>query len=272
MSNPYISTKVPGLHINNHKDDYFIPNCPTIIHFAEKHCDENWHFNTCELDFYSFTFVLEGSVDYTVDGHNFIASKGDIIFIRPGSKRFASTTGFDCVAIDFILDRPFDYPSLETHMHHGNLSEFRMYFNQIKREYLQKEPGYQLKCSANFMLVLHKLFYDAKETEKNTHVEKIKDYIIQNYMHPLNVSSIAEQVGISPVYCGALFKRYENKSIGQYVNQVRIHASLELLFLNIPIPIAQIAESVGFSDIYYFSNTFKKIVGVSPLNYRKKNI
>ena len=259
--------------MNNHKDDYYIPNCPTIIHFVEKHCDENWHFNTIKPDFYSLTFILEGSVDYCVDDHCIKATKGDIIFTRPGNERHATTTtGFDCVAMDFLLERTFDYPDFATYTHRWDMGEFRMFFNQIKREYLQKDPGYQLKCSANLMLVLHKLFYDTKETEKNAHVEKIKDYIIQNYAQPLTVTTIAEHVGISPVYCGSLFKRHEKKSIGQYVNQVRIHASLELLFLNIPIPIAQIAESVGFSDIYYFSNTFKKIVGVSPLNYRKKNI
>ena len=255
------------------KDDYYIPNCPTIIHFAEKHCDTNWHFITTRPDFYSLTFVLEGSVNYSVDGHAFVANKGDVIFTQPGSERHATTTtGFDCVAIDFVFARTFDYPTIDVHTHYNNLAEFRLSFNQIKQEYLQKEPGYQLKCSANLMLILHRLFYDTSDEEKNSHVEKIKDYIIQNYMHPLNVSTIAAQVGISPVYCGALFKRYEKKSIGQYVNQVRIHASLELLFLNIPIPISQIAETVGFNDIYYFSNTFKKIVGVSPLNYRKKNI
>ena len=247
---------------------------PEIIHFADKYCDESWMFATNHLHFYSLTFVLEGSVSYTIDDNHFIATKGDIIFIQPGSVRHATTPGFFCIAIDFTLGEELNLSGRfdKNHIKYGGFTEFKLYFDEIKREYLQKKPGYQLKCSGLLLILLHKVFFDTKIEEKNTHVEKIKDYIIEHFASPLNLSTIAEQVGISPVYCGALFKKYEKKSVGQFINQVRIHASLELLFLETQIPIAQIAEDVGFSDVYYFSNTFKKIVGVSPLNYRKKNV
>lgn len=247
-----------------------LESVPQIIHFADKYCDQDWHLNTEHLKFYSITFIFEGSISYNIDGTDFIAKKGDIIFIKPGSTRRATTTGFYCVAIDFTVKE--SYIEYTNHTKYGNFNDFKLYFDEIKRESLQKKDGYQLKCSGLLMIILHKIFFDIRQEEKNTYVEKIKDYIIENYHQPLSLKKLSKQVGISPVYCGALFKKYEQKSVGQFINQVRIHASLELLFLENPLPIAQIAEQVGFSDVYYFSNTFKKIVGVSPLNYRKKNL
>ncbi|MCL1995072.1 MAG: AraC family transcriptional regulator [Defluviitaleaceae bacterium] len=242
---------------------------PQIIHFADKYCDPNWRPNTELLNFYSITFVLDGCVYYKIDGKERTAKKGDIVFIKPGSTRTAKTNGFHCVALDFVLadkDVQIDYQNFTEY---GKFTEFKIYFNELKREWLQKNEGYKLKCQALIMLILHKLLYDVRGEDKNPKVEKIKDYIIQNYAKDLNVAMLAEHVNLSPVYCGALFKRHEKMTIGAFINRVRINASLELLFLESNLTITQIAEDVGFTDVYYFSNMFKQLVGVSPSNYRK---
>ena len=247
-------------------DDYIHPQ---IIHFADKYCDSSWKPKTELLTFYSLTFVLEGFVCYTVDGTQRTLQKGDIIFISPKSTRTAKTNGFYCIALDFVLeedDVKMDFQNFTTY---GKFTEFKIYFNELKREWLQKNRGYKLKCQALTMLILHKLFYDVKGEDRNLKVEKIKDYIIQNYAKNLNVTMLAHHVNLNPVYCGALFKRHEKMTIGAFINRVRINASLELLFLESNLTITQIAEDVGYTDVYYFSNVFKQLLGVSPSNYRR---
>ena len=246
-------------------NDYVIH--PEIIYFVEKDCAPDWQFETNLIYFYSFTFVLKGSVDYEVDGQRYLAGEGDIIFIKPGSLRFAKTKGMTCVAIDFVLppNRHLNFPSI---IKWGNLDQFRMLFQDLKFTWLEKREGYTLKCQAIFMLILHKLIYEQRGEEKNIHVESMKHYIMKNYTRNLTVEMVAKHVNLSRVYCGALFKKIEGQTIASFLNHVRINQATNLLETGKSI--SEVAVETGFADIYYFSNTFKKIMGISPGKYKRR--
>ena len=74
---------------------------------------------------------------------------------------------------------------------------------------------------------------------------------------------------LNPVYCGALFSQETGQTILQYTNRLRITKAKELLhFTNDSV--SEIAAEVGIEDLYYFSRLFKKLVGMSPSEYRKR--
>jgi len=249
--------------MNNH---LFLAH-PEIIHFVEKDCTPDWQFLTNRINFYSFTFILNGQAEYEVDGQAYFVCKGDIIFVKPGSLRHAKTTGMTCVAVDFILPsgQSLDFPNC---FHWGNMEDFRILFRDLKFEWLEKREGYYIKCQALFMLVLHKLLYECNET-KNIHVENMKQFIMKNYTEDLTVAMVAKHVNLNSVYCGQLFKKVEKQTIASFINKVRINQSISLL--DTGKNITEVAEETGFTDIYYFSNMFKKIVGVSPSAYKRRN-
>jgi YesN/AraC family two-component response regulator len=64
-----------------------------------------------------------------------------------------------------------------------------------------------------------------------------------------------------------MFKKETGKKYTDYLNEVRIEASKNLL-LRDDLPLVQVAFSVGFNDQSYFSKIFKKIEGVSPNKWR----
>ena len=95
------------------------------------------------------------------------------------------------------------------------------------------------------------------------------DYIERHYADDLSVDTLAKQFFVSPSYFSHLFKKHSGKSVMDYVCGVRIgRAKMYLESENISI--GEIAASVGFSDINYFSRKFKQQTAVTPSEYRRK--
>ena len=241
---------------------------PEIIYFVEKDCNPDWSLGQQPIHFYSLTFITEGKAYYEVDGKPWNAKRGDIIFARPGSTRYATTTGMHCVAVDFFLPS-YQTIDLFNFIKWSNMNEFRMAFTDINYEWLQKQDGYMMKCQALLMLVLHKLIYGQEKGNKNIYVERIKHFIMENYMESITVEQIAKYINLNPTYCGALFKKVENQTITDFIKCLRINQAKA--FLETGKSITEAAEISGFPNVHYFSNIFKKSVGISPSIYKKLN-
>lgn len=239
---------------------------PDVIHFVSKSCSSEWsHYD--RVNNYYLQFITEGSVMYEIDGYAFTANKGDVVFIKPGSDRKATTSGMSCIVIAFLLP-PQEDIDLPLCFFLGSFEEFHFFFQDLKFEWLQRNPGFILKSQATLMLILHKLIYERGQGRKNQYVELMKQYIMKHYSEKLTVKKIAEKVGLNPVYCGALFKKYENATVLEFAARIRINKAISLLETD-EYTVTEIAEAIGFKDVYSFSNTFKKVVGVAPGIYKK---
>lgn len=83
------------------------------------------------------------------------------------------------------------------------------------------------------------------------------------------ISEYAELCGISEGCFYLYFKEIYGKSPVEYRNGMRINYAISLL-INTDLLVTEIAERCGFEDPYYFSRLFKKTIGVSPRDYRRK--
>ena len=94
------------------------------------------------------------------------------------------------------------------------------------------------------------------------------DYIEANYMRDdISLSTIAREVGLSPTYFSALFKKETGRGLSDYLNMVRIDKSKQLLCCTSKM-IYEIAFEVGFQDYRYFSQIFKKYTGQTPRQFQ----
>ncbi len=93
-------------------------------------------------------------------------------------------------------------------------------------------------------------------------------YIDKNLTDKILVDQICRSIGTNASTLNFKFRREFNMSTGQYIVSERIKKARKLL-IGTSYSISEIAVRCGFEDIYYFSNTFKKIQGVSPSDYRK---
>lgn len=97
--------------------------------------------------------------------------------------------------------------------------------------------------------------------------QKIIQYIKDHYTEvDLSVSKIAAFFDFNTSYIGTLFKKVNNQSILQYITTVRLEASKHLLDSQ-KYKVSEIAEMVGYSDVFYYSKRFKKMYGYSPKEY-----
>ncbi len=87
----------------------------------------------------------------------------------------------------------------------------------------------------------------------------------------LSVKSLAESVYLTPTYLSGLFKKRTGKTIGQYLTELRIEYSMQLL-MDKQLKLYHIAEMVGYEDPNYFAKIFKRHVGMTPSEYREKQL
>jgi two-component system response regulator YesN len=99
-------------------------------------------------------------------------------------------------------------------------------------------------------------------------VEEIRQYIDANYSGDITLSGMAIQYKISPSYLSLLFTEQIGKNFIDYLTEHRITKARELL-KHTDMKIYEISNVVGYNDSFYFSNCFKKLVGVSPSEYRE---
>ncbi len=85
----------------------------------------------------------------------------------------------------------------------------------------------------------------------------------------LTLEKVARECGFSKFYFSRIFKKYTGKNFKIYLIELRINRAKELL-MHSKLPISQICYQTGFNDLSYFSRVFKKIVGLSPSEFRQR--
>lgn len=95
-------------------------------------------------------------------------------------------------------------------------------------------------------------------------------YINQNYSQSLKLESIAPLFGYNSSYLGKLFTQKMGQSFNSYLDQVRLLEAVKLLDTT-ALKVYEIAEKVGYSNVDYFHQKFRRQYGKSPAEYRKEN-
>ena len=105
------------------------------------------------------------------------------------------------------------------------------------------------------------------ESERNSIIGKIAEITEQRFSDPaLSLSVIAEELSYHPKYVSHLFKEKMEISYSEYLRSVRLKFATTLFDHGID-SVKNVALLSGFTDPLYFSNVFKKCVGMSPKQY-----
>ena len=88
------------------------------------------------------------------------------------------------------------------------------------------------------------------------------------YCGQMSLALLSDVFGVSESYIARLFKVNKGSTVSEYVNGVKIAAACDRLTAD-HTPIGKISDSLGFYNAYYFSRVFKKIVGVTPSQFRR---
>jgi len=106
------------------------------------------------------------------------------------------------------------------------------------------------------------------KTSANLVLDEALLYLNANYANPdITMDYVCDVLGISISYLSNLFKKILDTTFNKYLVKTRMEKAKELLKFS-DGKIYEIANLVGYNDIYYFSYSFKKYTGHSPKEYR----
>ena len=98
--------------------------------------------------------------------------------------------------------------------------------------------------------------------------QRVYLYVEQNFDRQLKLEDVASYFHLNKCYFCSVLKKELGKTFSQIVNEVRVEKSKELLREG-NLSTLSIALSVGLNNQNYFNMTFKKLTGMTPLQYRK---
>jgi len=214
---------------------------------------------------YGLSFCMSGKITYTHNGRKFVSDNTNAIILPKGQsytlqgneKGVFPVINFDCQ--DKLCDTFLLIPLPES-------DSLIKKFNQMLS--LSLIDGNQLKIMSIFYDILHKL---ASFSNANEIITPAIRFIEKNYHNPnLKNQYIARECNISEVYLRKLFSKHFRTSPKQFILDVRIQKSKQLLTEDM-LKINAIADECGFSNAYHFCRLFKEKVGLTPSEYMKRN-
>ncbi|WP_339167269.1 AraC family transcriptional regulator [Paenibacillus sp. FSL R5-0341] len=140
----------------------------------------------------------------------------------------------------------------------------------------QEAPSVPLQLKASFYQWVYYLVEQyylqplvVKVTSPVELVIQTLEYLLQNYAKPHTLDSLAAAMGRSPGHLSNCFKQVLNRGPIDCLIRLRMQKACKLL-AETKLPLRMIASAIGYQDAYYFSNAFKKYMGISPQKYRKQ--
>lgn len=101
-------------------------------------------------------------------------------------------------------------------------------------------------------------------------IMKALEYLAEHYTENLTLQGVADIVHLSKSYFSILFKKQTGRNFIDYLIELRIREAKRILAQK-DSKIYDVADSSGFNDVKYFSKVFKKLTGLTPLQYREKH-
>ena len=125
------------------------------------------------------------------------------------------------------------------------------------------------KCKALFLFIYFLLTDTRTDAEdENVHIAKVREYVRKNLQREISLNDLAGHVHLATPYLCALFKQHMGKTIVEYINSERIAMAKQMMHMQ-EATLTEIAEACGYTNYNYFSEVFRRTVGVSPSQYRK---
>lgn len=123
-------------------------------------------------------------------------------------------------------------------------------------------------------VILTETYYRQKGSEtagQNRHVKGIVRYMHQHIGENLSMECICEEAGLSKSYVNAIFFKCTQLAPMEFFINLKMQEACRLLHTS-DLYVYEIAQRLGYKDQYYFSRVFKKVVGMSPREYKNGGI
>lgn len=143
-----------------------------------------------------------------------------------------------------------------------------MLIRELDRAQTEKELlAVRYKILSQFIHTMHS---ERKKLYSRT-VTQAAGYIENHLTEPLTNTQIADAVSCTPDYLSRLFKKETGKTLSEYVLEEKCHTARYMLE-NGNHTCTEISSFLGFSSSSHFISRFRKVYGMTPMQYRKQNV
>lgn len=132
---------------------------------------------------------------------------------------------------------------------------------------------YELSISDEARVLASSSFAHTERSTESRRVQKVKQYINDNYAKPLMLSDLAGLVGMSPVAFSRFFRQRTGRTLSDYIVDIRLGYAARML-VDSTKNISEICYECGFNNLSNFNRTFKAKRNYTPRDFRamfKKN-
>lgn len=197
-----------------------------------------------EMDGIAFTKALKGNLATSHIPVILLSAEVPDVFMQEGLEGGA----------DAYLEKPFSPKKLRTTV--DNLIENR---RRIYEFYISSLPSSGELPTGRVSAVEQKF------------LRSIQEYVSENLHKNITLDDLAEVVCLSPSTLYKKMKDYADVSPMEYVMKVRLHRAVELL-KDDSVSVQEVAQSVGFNTHSFFSECFKREFGMTPRQWRLRNV
>lgn len=235
------------------------------------------------LNRYELELSVSGTARSFFNENMYPREHGDVFFAKPGDVR-KSVGDFECFYIHFDCNdlsfREKYLNNLPTCQKSRNFSELKNTLQQVvmmKEKILQNDAfkeEYEKLIDIKLSEVFINLYIQAAGSiearcEYASNISRACLFIDENFKNHITIDDIAAAAMLSPSFTYVQFKKEIGQTPHKYLLNKRLdHACLRLIFTDKSV--AAISDECGFSNPNYLNNVFKKIWGITPLQYRKK--
>ncbi|WP_219641184.1 AraC family transcriptional regulator [Cohnella sp. CFH 77786] len=265
--------------------------------------DENFAVPLHDHDFVEIAFVTEGSGFHHIGERVCRVAKGELFVIPIGVPHVFRPSAADAAKHPLAVYNCVISPRL-LHQIHPNIKdetfgdfirsldrddcpgyslqdpgdELDKLFQALHREYTLRRQGsvdYLNALVIQLLITVHRLILAEPSVEGTQEPHpapfiRVLQYLDQHIEEELTMSRLAQVSGYSERHLRRLFHMHTGQSLQRYRQNLRIEKSCVLL-RNTDLKIGTVAEQVGYRDIDTFTALFKRCVGKTPGEFRKRN-
>lgn len=228
-----------------------------------------------------FFYIASGSItffDINSKEKLLTAHKGDIIYLPHDVEyisRWSDKNDISFIAILFCMQSQKNeniifsdkIQIVETDRHGIYLKSFK----NISEIYYSGKTGYKYLCRSLFWQILYDIMskWNTEQLSKKDDIYRGIFYIENHFKEDINIDRLAYHCDMCPSAFRKKFREKTGMSPIEYKNFLKTKKAIELLSSG-EFNVNEVAEAVGFSDVFYFCKQFKRFHGTSPKKYIKQ--
>jgi len=248
-----------------------------IISTNDEHCFKNYYRRRESSEVFSIELVLEGSMKFVQNDKKYHVTSGNVFFVHHGQNNEFSTGPeghchrFACLMGGHDLNALLYTTKLIEHdvIKLNNLEVVKRIMCECFNELKEKKAGFRSRASILCYVLLLELSKNLEHMHIPDLLLRAMDLMEHHLSQQLSLKKIAKILNTTPISLSRVFQQYlKNSPINYFIN-LKMEAAKSLL-QNTNMQTQKIAENTGYSNGFYFSSEFKKRIGMSPREFRKK--